>query len=215
MLYGKFISQLKTLAYTLGGMFAIIVFAIVSNFYIGSEIEKQHHLLNQLSFVNASHSEYAIQYVLDPKEGVVPPSPNECVLGQFVLSYTPTSEELIYFNRVKSTHDEFHAALESAAPERVVYQVSQQLSYNLNEYIKFQELKMQQIESKELSRLLVILFASLLLWALFCFYFIKFVAFVRKGVVVPLGRAIKVLKKSDISISESEEPQAILRQSRK
>ena len=25
MLYGKFISQLKTLAYTLGGMFAIIV----------------------------------------------------------------------------------------------------------------------------------------------------------------------------------------------
>ena len=26
MLYGKFISQLKTLAYTLGGMFAIIVF---------------------------------------------------------------------------------------------------------------------------------------------------------------------------------------------
>ena len=160
MLYGKFISQLKTLAYTLGGMFAIIVFAIVSNFYIGSEIEKQHHLLNQLSFVNASHSEYAIQYVLDPKEGVVPPSSNECVLGQFVLSYTPTSEELIYFNRVKSTHDEFHAALESAAPERVVYQVSQQLSYNLNEYIKFQELKMQQIESKELSRLLVILFAS-------------------------------------------------------
>lgn len=211
MLYGKFISQLKTLAYTLGGMFAIIVFAIVSNFYIGSEIEKQHHLLNQLSFVNASHSEYAIQYVLDPKEGVVPPSSNECVLGQFILNYTPSSEELIYFNRVKSTHDEFHAALESAAPERVVYQVSQQLSYNLNEYIKFQELKMQQIESKELSRLLVILFASLLLWALFCFYFIKFVAFVRKGVVVPLGRAIKVLKKSDISISESEEPQAILR----
>ena len=75
----------------------------------------------------------------------MPPSPNECVLGQFNFSYTPTSEELIYFNRVKSTHDEFHAALESAAPEGSLSSKSA-TSYNLNEYIKFQELKMQQIE---------------------------------------------------------------------
>ena len=123
----------------------------------------------------------------------MPPSPNECVLGQFVLSYTPTSEELIYFNRVKSTHDEFHAA-RKCCTRRVVYQVSQQLSYNLNEYIKFQELKMQQIESKEFIPPPGNSVCFLLLWALFCFYFIKFVAFVRKEWSFPWAGLLKFLK---------------------
>lgn len=211
MLYTRFISQLKSLAYILGGLLAIIIAAIVFNFYTNAEIDKHHELLNQLSHISASHSEYALRYIIYPQEGVVPPSVEECELGQFLLNYNPTGEELVYFNKVKASHDNFHAELERSSSDRQVYLTSQQLSYELGEYIKFQELQMQQIESTELSRLLAILFVSLLLWLLFSFYFTRFVMYMRQRVVVPLENSIKILRKSNIKISGDEEPQAILR----
>jgi PAS domain S-box-containing protein len=211
MLYSKFISQLKKLAYILGGLVAIIVVAIVFNFYTNSEIDRHHSLLNQLNHVSASHSEYALRYIISPAEGLVPPKADECELGQFLLNHKPTSEELLYFERVKTSHDTFHAQLESSSTEKEVYLSSQQLSYYLGEYIKFQELRMQQIESAELSRLLAILFVSLLLCLLFSFYFTRFVMYVRQKVVVPLQNSIKILRKSNIQTSDGEEPQAILR----
>ena len=192
MLYTRFISQLKSLAYILGGLLAIIIAAIVFNFYTNAEIDKHHELLNQLSHISASHSEYALRYIIYPQEGVVPPSVEECELGQFLLNYNPTGEELVYFNKVKASHDNFHAELERSSSDRQVYLTSQQLSYELGEYIKFQELQMQQIESTELSRLLAILFVSLLVAI---FYFTRFVIYMCQRVVVPLENSIKILRK--------------------